>query len=613
MQNLRLTYKAPWINIKRIMSRRFIGLKDYSCPSLSNVIGCMVFVLLSISCAASSVESPEQEKVLTGYDQPEQERTAEANDIACSYFYFLWGKTAENNDRFEEALEAYEKALLCDEESEFLKQSLAVLLIRMDRKEQAAEVLEQIISRNPEDAENRILLAKVYRSMGLMDEAVVIYQSLLEIKEDHDTLLMLGTLYAQNKEYDKAQKILNRLIQLEDDSYLAHYSMARLYRELRYYDKAAAAYEKALELNWFERLAYEVAEFYEERQNYDKAIVVYNRIIDEGQSSDMAKTRLVNLYLSLEENDKALKLLRDLRSIMPESHSVDITISRILLSQEKYDEAIMILGDVLETNPELTVVRYLIGMAYYQSEQYQKAEEHLQIIPPESNLYEDAVFLRLKILGEGDDNKVKAIQLLEQQISDAVTRKPSFYILLASLHRENNEIEKAGEIYEQALKLYPEDIDLIYNYGIFFEKKGEQDNAMAEMQKVLAMDPDHGAALNYVGYTWADNDIHLELALEYIKKAVELMPDDGYVRDSLGWVLYKMGDIEQAIVELEKASEMVGSDPIIKEHLGDVYLEAEQFEKALTAYKEAYELYKKEDKKDSVNIKINSIKSRGQK
>ena len=90
MRNLRLTYKAPWINIKRIMSRRFIGLKDYSYPSLSNVIGCMVYVMLSISCAASSVESPEQKKVLTGYDQPEQERTAEANDMACSYFYFLW-------------------------------------------------------------------------------------------------------------------------------------------------------------------------------------------------------------------------------------------------------------------------------------------------------------------------------------------------------------------------------------------------------------------------------------------------------------------------------------------------------------------------------------------
>ncbi|NIR92510.1 MAG: tetratricopeptide repeat protein, partial [Gammaproteobacteria bacterium] len=282
------------------------------------------------------------------------------------------------------------------------------------------------------------------------------------------------------------------------------------------------------------------------------------------------------------------------------------------LSQEKYDEAIMILEDVLQTNPELTVVRYLIGMAYYRDNNSQKAEEHLKIIPPESNLYEDTIFLRLKILSE-DDNQAEAIDLLQQQISDPGTRKPSFYILLGSLYRENKEVERARETYEQAGGLYPDDIDLLYNYGIFLEKIGEQENAMVKMQAVLAKDPDNGAALNYVGYTWADNNVHLEKALEYIRKAVELMPDDGYVRDSLGWVLYKMGDIEQAIIELERASEMVADDPIIKEHLGDVYLQADQFEKALAAYKQAYELYEEESKRESVNKKIDSVKTGSQK
>jgi tetratricopeptide (TPR) repeat protein len=133
------------------------------------------------------------------------------------------------------------------------------------------------------------------------------------------------------------------------------------------------------------------------------------------------------------------------------------------------------------------------------------------------------------------------------------------------------------------------------------------------MQTLLTIDPDNGAALNYVGYTWADNNVHLEKALEYIEKAVELMPDDGYVRDSLGWVLYRMGDIEQAIIELEKASEMVQDDPIIKEHLGDVYLQNEEFEKALAAYEDAYKLFEEEEKKERVSAKINSVKSRSKK
>ena len=563
------------------------------------------------ACAASTPEIPppmEMEKFETISNQPAQEEVAETNDTACSYFYFLWGKTAENNNRFEEAWEAYEKALLCHENGEYIKRSLALLLIRMDRRDQAAEILEQIISNNPQDTENRILLAKVYTSMGLEDKALAIYKALLEIKEDHDILLLLGTLYVQRKEYDEAQKILNRLIKLEGDSYLAYYSLARLYRELQYYDKAAASYEKALELNWFERLAYEMAEFYENQLQYDKAVAIYQRIIEEGESTDMAKTKLVNLYLKIDENDKALDLLRELRTVLPESFNVDITITRILLSQEKYDEAVMILEDVLQTNPELTVMRYLLGMAYFRKKDLDKAAEQLEMIPAESNLYEDTIFLRVKILSEAED-QAGAIELLKKQIAEPSTSKPSFYILLASLYRENEEAERGKEIYTQALQLYPQDAELLYNYGIFLEKTGEQENAVSTMQAVLVLEPDNGPALNYVGYTWADKGINLEKALEYIKKAVELMPDDGYVRDSLGWVHFKMGNISQAVIELEKASAMVEDDPIILEHLGDAYLQAKESEKALAAYKEAYRLYEDQEKKDKVSVKINSLTS----
>jgi len=332
--------------------------------------------------------------------------------------------------------------------------------------------------------------------------------------------------------------------------------------------------------------------------------------MEEGETSDMAKTRLVNLYLTTEENDKALELLRELRTTLPESHNVDMTISRILLSQEKYDEAIMILEDVLQTNPEMTVVHYLLAMAYYRNNNNPKAEQQLESIPAESSLYEDSIFIRVKMLSESDNHK-GAIELLKQQTGDPVTRKPSFFILLASLYKEKDAIDQAWEIYDQSLELYPEDIEILYNYGIFLEKKGESKDAMQMMQKVIALDPENGAALNYVGYTWADNNQNLDKALEYIKKAVELMPDDGYIRDSLGWVYFKLGDTEQAIIELEKASEMVKDDPVIKEHLGDVYLQNNQPKKAMTAFEASYELYEEKDKKEKIADKINSLKSRG--
>ena len=566
--------------------------------------------LFFVSCTAPSVETGRQQKVLTGMDEPYEEQRAEANDMACAYFYFLWGKTAENNHRFEEALEAYEKALLCDEQSEYISRNLAILLVKLNRNEQAAKLLEQIIGNNPQDTENRLLLAKLYASLGRHAEAVAMYQELLSIKEDHDTLLMLGTLYARNKEYDNAQKILTRLVELEGDSYLAHYYLARLYRELQYFDKASASYSTALGLNWSERLAFEIAGFYENQKETEKAIALYRRILDEDDSNELIRTKLVNLYLSLEEDDKALVELRALKVQLPESHSVDITISRILLSQEKYDETIELLKGTLEDFPELAAGNYLLGLAYFRKEEMEKAGKQLALIEPAANVYEDSILLQARILKDSD-NLDGAIQLLKDLIDDPAVRRPNFIILLATLFKDKEEIDRGREVYEQGMELFPDNIDLLYSYGIYLEKIGDQEQAMVTMQELLELEPNNGAALNYVGYTWADKDVHLERAYEYIRKAVDLMPEDGYIRDSLGWVYFKMGDVDQAIIELKMALELVDSDPVIHEHLADAYLQKGEEQKALSNYEKAYEMHEEEDKKAIVLEKIDSLKARG--
>lgn len=590
------------------------GWRSVAPGSFSFLCRTMVLTLsfcLLVSCAGPSLESSPPEKVITGYDLPKLKQHNEANDMACAYFYFLWGKTAENNLRFEEAHEAYEKALVCDEKSEYIRKKLALLLIKMDRKEQAAWALEQIISRNPLDTENRKLLAKVYRSLGRFDDALGMYQAILTIKEDHDTLLMLGTLYAQDKEYDKAQAVLNRLIEIDGDSYQARYALARLYRELRFFERAAAAYEKALGLNWFIGLAFELAEFYEEQQEYEKAVTVYRNILKEGEATDVAMTSLVNLYLKLGQHEKALEVLREMRLTLLEPNRVDITISRILLTQGKYGDAILVLSNILEETPELTVARYLLGMAYFQDKQFEKAAEELDHIPAQSSFYEDSILLRAKILTEEGEYS-EAIAFLQEQGSDPATRKPAFYVLLATLYREYGDPASGRRVFQEALELYTEDINVLYNFGIFLERSGEHDEALDMMQQVLALDPDNGAALNYVGYTWADNNINLEEALVYIKKAVALMPEDGYVRDSLGWAYFKMGEVEQALIELEKAAAMVGDDPIIQEHLGDVYAAMGQVEKARNAYEKSLGLTGKVEGKERLRGKLDALPSRGQ-
>ena len=105
--------------------------------------------------------------------------------------------------------------------------------------------------------------------------------------------------------------------------------------------------------------------------------------------------------------------------------------------------------------------------------------------------------------------------------------------------------------------------------------------------------------LNYLGYSWVDQGLHLNKAMRYIRRAVELKPDDGYFVDSLGWAHYRLRDYKKASAELERAVELKPDDPVINDHLGDAYwrvgrkLEAQfQWSQALTLEPEAADIIK---------------------
>jgi Tfp pilus assembly protein PilF len=126
------------------------------------------------------------------------------------------------------------------------------------------------------------------------------------------------------------------------------------------------------------------------------------------------------------------------------------------------------------------------------------------------------------------------------------------------------------------------------------------------MEKVVELQPDHIDALNYLGYTWAENNTHLEKALAYIKKAIALKPDNGYILDSLGWVYFRMGELEKAKTELERALALEPKDPYIHEHMGDIYLATGQKQKAKEAYRQAMEMFKDQKKKEKMQQKIDA-------
>ena len=558
-----------------------------------------LILLCCVSCAA--LHKPQTAP------QVELAEGEESVDSGCSYFYFLWGKTAVTEHRYEEALEAYEKALVCDPEADHVRRELVVFYVKLGRNDDAARLLGKLLEDHPEDVEILTLKAGLYVSMGKVDDAASVYKDILAILPDDDkTMLRLGSLYAGNGRYEEARRIFERLVHLDEDSFVGFQYLAKLYQQQGDYEKAIAAYDKALALHWLPSLALEAVDLLEYRKQYDKAVSLCRQTLVNDPDNEKARQRLARLFLGMGQADQALVELRELRKHAVNVYNVDVTIGRVLIEQKRYDEAINHFSAMQETAPDSGHVHYLLALAHGASGNEQEAIRFLQMVTPADSVYEDAVMLQVELLVKGEQFD-RAKKVLVDAIADPAGRKSRFYEALASLYRHQGDLEGGLQVLKKALPLYPEDGRLHYEYALFLDRLGHFDDALAAMQKVLAMDPDNPYALNYVGYTWADRGQNLEDARKFIERAVELRPEDGFIRDSLGWVYFRLGDDAKAVSELSKALEL-SADPVIFEHLGDVHSKAGRVEQALQAYEQALDVLKTEDGRERLQEKIKTLR-----
>ena len=265
----------------------------------------------------------------------------ESVDTDCSYFYYLWGTSVEHERRYDEAVEAYEKALVCDVTAKHVMWKLAVLLVKTDRKQQAMGWLREIISMDPNDIKARILLAKLYSAVGETESAVEVAESILDIESRNvSALLMLSSLYVQKGEYGEAEKVLKRLIKSKTDAYLGYHYLSILYKELRYFDKALDAIKEALALNWSVSLALDAGELLEYLGHHEHAIEMYRRILEDDADNKRARLRLAAALEFLERYDEAMKLYQHLLDDDQHDDEARRRLISVLLKTDESDRAV---------------------------------------------------------------------------------------------------------------------------------------------------------------------------------------------------------------------------------------------------------------------------------
>ena len=566
----------------------------------------LLFCFLLVSSCATVPDDVLHHPPESGKEDIPETLTVEMPDSSCSYFYLLWGTHTENNKLYQEAEEAFEKALICDPDSKYILRRLPILLIRMGKPQGAAKWLRKSIKQYPDDTEDRLLLARLAIRNDDIEEAIQLYRDVLVLTPEDETLLLrIGFLQSQQNLFLEAEQTLQEALVVNPKSLFAHLYLARLAKRTEDHDKAAKHYKMSLTINWSVELALEVADFYGTLEQYDKVEQQYRTIFTKRPDDSRGGLGLVHVLLLQNKEKQAFAILKELRANSNDPVTIDIVTARIYLRTKNLEKAASVL-EPLAAHGASDEAIYMLSVIRYQQKKEAEALLLLRKIKEDSAYHEDGLSLQVRIFMEKKQFKT-AITLLRDAISSNKNSSPELYTLLASLYMEQGLFQDGYSTLDAALGVHPNSTKVYFEYGLLLEKENKRELALQRMNTLLELDPDHADALNYVGYTWADMGINLKQALSYIQKALKLKPENGYIRDSLGWVYFRMGELTLATKEILRALQMEPGDPYIHEHLGDIYLKLGDKKKALDAYKDAQRLFQNEEKQIQMQDQIDAL------
>ena len=271
------------------------------------------------------------------------------------------------------------------------------------------------------------------------------------------------------------------------------------------------------------------------------------------------------------------------------------------LRQEANDDFILLYLRVAEMiKPDHIDAVLMVAELLEQMGRYDLSTDAYKRVPREHPSFYLAEMGRSDILRRRDKSDAAA-EVLEQ-LAQTNPDLPQVHVALGDLYRGSENFAAAVAAYDKAIALYKARAEdqwfVIYARAISLERLDMWPEAEAGFRRALELNPDHPQVLNYLGYTMVEKQINLDEALQMIERAVAAEPESGYIVDSLGWVLYRLGRYDEAVDHMERAAELIATDPVVNDHLGDVFWAVGRRVEARFQWKRALSLNESEPSPD---------------
>lgn len=280
--------------------------------------------------------------------------------------------------------------------------------------------------------------------------------------------------------------------------------------------------------------------------------------------------------------------------------------SKSWLTQGSWEGALALANMALHLRPDFPTAAIVSAAAMEQSQRIEEANAIYEKVPETSPLF---WFSRQHMANNYDrlEQTDKAIEILNS-LAKAYPNRERPLIELGNILRRHERFLDSIDAYTQALARIAEpnsqNWNVFYMRGISYEQTQQWPLAEADFLKALTLNPDEPRILNYLGYSWIDQGLHLKKALEMIRKAVELRPRDGYIVDSLGWGLFRLGDFKAAVKSMERATTLRPADALVNDHFGDALWRVGRLREARFQWQRALDMDPDPDLIDQLQEKL---------
>jgi tetratricopeptide (TPR) repeat protein len=430
--------------------------------------------------------------------------------------------------------------------------------------ERAASSLKKALDLQPNSARAYRSLGDVYAQAQQTDQAILHYRKALE-REPRDirVRLQLGDVLFGAQRHKEALQEAEAVLALDAKNRFGLDLKGRCLRELKDFDGAQTAAERALAADPNDvRAAFLKVTVAEARQDYEAAAKGLEAILNRNRGNEDAAESAANDRVFLARLGLAYQQL-----------------ARHTEAAEAFRKAQTVGG---ADDPELTAYRI---EALLQAKELEVALREARAargkFPQE---YELAV-LEATALHEKGDSKA-ALQIVDK-LRQASPNDPKVLMQAARFHQRARNYRAAHEILKQVRALEPKNLAVLFQLGAVLERQKLHDEAESVFKDALAVQPEAAPVLNYLGYMNADRGVRVEEALALIDKALAIDPENGAYLDSRGWALYRLGRMDEAESALRKAVAKQGNNAVILDHLGDALLGKGAVKEAIDFWKKA--------------------------